>query len=464
MVPYGPTAVAFNCPTSTLWLSMDTLTESSPLIVPTTADYLSARPPSFIQTRRTHSKDAIRSTFSLWRTQTVSFAISSLFLAAVVLWAVASYLWESRWSWWGGTPRQAFEWDDRNKWGEEEATRDVRYYAHQAGFDIVDEEVETEDGFLLRVHRVVSPRRVREGTDKGLFQSSGAFITSEERSLAFWLAEHAGYQVFLGNTRCVFDMGHLSYAKDDPRFWDWTIRDLATYDFPALINHASRATGHPKIAFIGHSQGTALAFLALALRPALGTQLSCFIALAPAVFAGPLTARFPLNLLSHLGWERWQACFGVRDFIPAMRLASAWEWVPPRVFAAVGYAVFACLFGWTDRHWRKTKVFRFTPSPVSSASMFWLVLLVAVLDPANASADRWCGASSFAARRCILDPARPRWFDPKTFPPLALYYGGQDYLVDAEKLLERLSTREGVRVIRTCKIECEHCDFYLAGK
>lgn len=152
---------------------------------------------------------------------------------------------------------------------------------------------------------------------------------------------------------------HASGVRTSPRcrpsphpcFVDWTIRDLATYDFPALINHVSRATGHPKIAFIGHSQGTALAFLALALRPALGTQLSCFIALAPAVFAGPLTARFPLNLLSHLGWERWQACFGVRDFIPAMRLASAWRWVPPRVFAAVGYGVFACLFGWTDRHW-----------------------------------------------------------------------------------------------------------------
>jgi hypothetical protein len=33
----------------------------------------------------------------------------------------------------------------------------------------------------------------------GLFQCSGCFITSEERSLAFWLSEHGGYQVFLGN-------------------------------------------------------------------------------------------------------------------------------------------------------------------------------------------------------------------------------------------------------------------------
>lgn len=132
---------------------------------------------------------------------------------------------------------------------------------------------------------------------------------------------------------------------------DWTIRDLATYDFPALINHVSQTTGYPKIAYIGHSQGTALAFLALSLIPALGTQLSVFIALAPAVFAGPLTVRFPMSLLSRLGWEWWQMCFGVKDFMPIMRLASGWEWIPPRVFASVGYAVFAFLFGWTDRHW-----------------------------------------------------------------------------------------------------------------
>ena len=97
----------------------------------------------------------------------------------------------------------------------------------------------------------------------GLFQSSGSFITSEERSLAFWLSEHgylihhcppsfthsilSGYQVFLGNTRGVFDMGHREYSRGDPRFWDWTIRELALYDFPALIDYVRDATGYDKV-------------------------------------------------------------------------------------------------------------------------------------------------------------------------------------------------------------------------
>lgn len=68
----------------------------------------------------------------------------------------------------------------------------------------------------------------------GLFQSSGSFITSEERSIAFWLAERGSvytflldikvtsdgrYQVFLGNTRGVFNMGHKTLSRGDPRFW-----------------------------------------------------------------------------------------------------------------------------------------------------------------------------------------------------------------------------------------------------
>ena len=46
--------------------------------------------------------------------------------------------------------KDAFEWDDHAKYQKERNTDNVRYYAQEAGFDIVDEEVETEDGFLLR--------------------------------------------------------------------------------------------------------------------------------------------------------------------------------------------------------------------------------------------------------------------------------------------------------------------------
>jgi hypothetical protein len=69
----------------------------------------------------------------------------------------------------------------------------------------------------------------------GLFQCSGAFVTSEERSIVFWLFEK-GYvsrpvqytfvkdtithypQRLLGNTRGIFGIGHNTFGRGDPRF------------------------------------------------------------------------------------------------------------------------------------------------------------------------------------------------------------------------------------------------------
>lgn len=396
----------------------------------------------------------------LWN-KVSTFFISSTFLILVVLWASADRLVHA-FSYWtkGNKTPHIYAWDENAEhWKQEKVVKDAAYYARQCGFDIKDEEVETQDGYYLRMHRVINPRH-RPGQDgkggfpililHGLFQSSGSFITSEERSLAFWLSER-GYQVFLGNNRAVFGMGHRYLSRKDPRFWDWTIRELAMYDLPALVDWVCLATGYEKIAFIGHSQGNGLAFLSLSLghRPELGDRLSCFIALAPAVFAGPLTHGFPFNVLRKIKWKRWQRLFGKLDYIPLMRYS--YDYVPPLIFSTMGYTMFSFLFEWTDTNWlprRKNKMFRFTPTPVSSASIFW-----------------WCGEGGFADRKCTMDVDLPRWWD-EHFPPLAIYYGGRDFLVRAEPLLERLETKEKhIKVIRAERLDLsEHCDFYWAAE
>jgi len=82
------------------------------------------------------------------------------------------------------------------------------------------------------VHKVIDPKQQMRPDGRGgfpvlilhgLFQSSGSFVTSEDRSLAFWLARHGGYQVYLGNTRGIFDMGHRNYSRNDPRFWGMSV-------------------------------------------------------------------------------------------------------------------------------------------------------------------------------------------------------------------------------------------------
>ncbi|EJD54162.1 alpha/beta-hydrolase [Auricularia subglabra TFB-10046 SS5] len=393
--------------------------------------------------------------------QLITFVVSSVFLLLVVLWATLRTaavallrLFKPK------VLRKTYEWDRHEQFLNELVIGDVRYYARAVGLDIEEDEITTQDGFILKMHRIVNPRLQNDGNAKGgfpvlvlhgLFQSSGSFVTSEERSLAFWLAEQ-GYQVYLGNNRAVFNAGHASLSRSDPRFWDWTIRELALYDFPAMVDYALASSGHSKVALVAHSQGTAQAFLALScgMRPDIGPKISLFVALAPAVFAGPLTKGFPFTLLGRMGWPLWRRIFGVHDFIPLMRYA--YDYAPPSLFAAMGYLMFAYLFEWTDANWlarRKRKMFRFTPSPVSSASVFW-----------------WCGRGGFAAHGTLLDPTLARWFEDETFPPLAIFHGGRDFLVQTEPLLERLRRVEtGVRVIRAEKIELsEHCDFYWAAE
>lgn len=51
-----------------------------------------------------------------------------------------------------------------------------------------------------------------------------------------------------------------------------------------------------------------------------------------------------------------------------------------------------------------------------------------------------------------MDDSLPNWFD-EDFPPLAIYYGGRDYLVATEPLLERLRECEkSVKLIRVQKL------------
>jgi hypothetical protein len=63
-----------------------------------------------------------------------------------------------------------------------------------------------------------------------------------------------------------------------------------------------------------------------------------------------------------------------------------------------------------------------------------------------------------------MDVELPQWWDDH-FPPLAIYYGGHDFLVNAEPLLDRLATKEKhIKVIRAEQIALsEHCDFYWAA-
>lgn len=91
-------------------------------------------------------------------------------------------------------------------------------------------------------------------------------MNDPELSPAYRLAT-AGYDVWLGNNRGnKYSRKHVSIDPDldNAQFFDFSFEDLGKYDVPAQVNYILQATSRLKISFVGHSQGTAQMFAALA--------------------------------------------------------------------------------------------------------------------------------------------------------------------------------------------------------
>ncbi|KAL8714448.1 MAG: hypothetical protein Q9220_001781 [cf. Caloplaca sp. 1 TL-2023] len=403
---------------------------------------------------------------------------------------------------------------------------DVGYYARRVGLDIEEFKVQTEDGFVIDLWHVYNPSEhsktsaaYRDAGDPiafpkgvhehstisqhrspgkpkypvllihGLLQSAGSYCTNDDDSLAFYLAK-SGYDVWLGNNRCGFTPQHQLLSYNDPRMWNWNIRQMGVLDLPALVSRVLSETGFRKLGLVCHSQGTTETFVALAKeqRPELGDKISVFCALAPAVYAGPLIGKMYFKFMRIISPRMFRLMFGVHAFIPFMMTMH--RWLPGSLYGAMGYRVFSFLFGWTDTRWDRglrNRMFQFAPVYVSSESMRW-----------------WLGRECFASQKCILatreenqqeeeeeqesdeadmedyydnssshpseerrDPrskGRFAWYDHHV-PPFALWVAGNDALVDGRRLLRRFERgREPhVRVVHQKVIEeYEHLDVIWA--
>ncbi|GAO49634.1 hypothetical protein G7K_3783-t1 [Saitoella complicata NRRL Y-17804] len=348
-------------------------------------------------------------------------------------------------------------------------TRDVGYYARMVGLDCAEETCVTDDGFVLHLHHIIDPNPpphlLSERLDHekkrypvlllhGLLQAGGSFCTNDEDSLAFWLCKQ-GYDVWVGNNRCWFNPQHVVLKYGDPRMWAWNIRQMGTLDLPAMVRHIGTKTRTEKVGLVAHSQGTTQTFVALAREqvPGLGNQISVFCALAPAVYAGPLISRAQFKFMRILSPSMFRIFFGIHAFIPFMvwmnKLLVGRARFLGVLYGYLGYLVFAFLFGWSDRRWDRglrSRFFAFAPCYVSAESMRW-----------------WMGRDGFAKHKCILEDGEGEGWYGESMPPVAMWHGGADRLVDSRSLQRRMKKEEHVKVVRDVVIdEYEHLDVIWA--
>ncbi|RHN69000.1 putative triacylglycerol lipase [Medicago truncatula] len=136
------------------------------------------------------------------------------------------------------------------------------------GYTCEEHTVTTDDGYILSLQRIPVGRSGKKA-DKppvliqhGIFSDAAVWLfNSPEESLGFILAD-IGFDVWLINGRGTkYSTNHTSLSPNDMAYWDWSWDELAGYDLPASAQYVYNHTGQ-KMHYVGHSQGTLIAFAA----------------------------------------------------------------------------------------------------------------------------------------------------------------------------------------------------------
>ncbi|KAE8749061.1 Lipase 3 [Frankliniella occidentalis] len=188
------------------------------------------------------------------------------------------------------------------------------------GYPAETHTVQTDDGFLIDVHRIPGPklgdkpgvgsRRTPVLIAHGYSASSECMVLRPHDNLAFMLAD-AGFDVWLGNTRGNFyGKRHLTLSPQDKEFWDFGWHENGLLDMSATIDLILRETGEPSVVFVGHSMGCSSLFALLSDRPEYNAKVRAGFLLAPAVYFTNLQGVFlqirrtPLLRVVHRSWLR----------------------------------------------------------------------------------------------------------------------------------------------------------------
>ena len=195
--------------------------------------------------------------------------------------------------------------------------RNVPELVTSRGFKYEEHFVTTEDGYILNCHRIIHPGLSRSKPNlkkrkpvilhHGLMSSAHDFIINNlsgflnepieeddsyletgdsklvNNNLGFELAKR-GYDVWLPNSRGnLYSRNHTRLNPSKDRlFWDFTYDEMIKFDLPVVIDYILETTKAPSIGYIGHSQGSLIAFGLLSTQPEkYRSVLKPVIALAP---------------------------------------------------------------------------------------------------------------------------------------------------------------------------------------
>jgi len=149
------------------------------------------------------------------------------------------------------------------------------------GFKTETATVVTEDGYILTVWRIPGLINEEQSSEKkppvffqhGILDAGTSWVAHWPDVAPAFVAARAGYDVWIGNSRGnTYSRTHISLDPDSnkhhsaKKYWDFDWQEMGMYDLPAVFDHITEVSGHEKVAYIGHSQGTTQMYYALAMN------------------------------------------------------------------------------------------------------------------------------------------------------------------------------------------------------
>ncbi|KAH8287886.1 hypothetical protein KR018_006369 [Drosophila ironensis] len=220
---------------------------------------------------------------------------------------------------------------------EEDSHLNTYGLIHKYGYPAENHTVETDDGYILTLHRIARPGATPVLLVHGLLDSSATWVLMGPNKglgkLKFdWRLIHTdcaalskgyllydqGYDVWMANVRGnTYSRKHVKYSTHHAKFWDFTFHEMGKHDIPSTIDYVLNYTKVSQLHYIGHSQGTVVFWIMASERPEYMDKILFMQALAPVAFLKH--CRSPVvNFLAqwHLSVSFVLKLIGVHEFLP----------------------------------------------------------------------------------------------------------------------------------------------------
>ncbi|NWQ75235.1 LIPM Lipase, partial [Columbina picui] len=333
------------------------------------------------------------------------------------------------------------------------------------GYPSEEYEVTTEDGYIITINRIPHGTQNQGNPavkpvvflQHGLWGDASNWLTNvPNKSLGFILAD-AGFDVWMGNSRGNrWSRKHQNYSIDQDEFWAFSFDEMAKFDLPAAINFIVEKTGQEKLYYIGHSQGTTIAFIAFSTMPKLAQKIKLYFALAPVTTIK--YTRSPATKLLYLPEKLLRRFLGKREFLPQTKYLRRLL-VPAcshRAFTRLCRNIFFSLGGYNLKNLDMNRIHVFIAQTDAGTSVQNMVHWSQGARSGKFQAYDW-GSSKKNMEK--YEQATPPLYNVEEMVvPTAVWTGGRDLLANPEDAAILLSQIK--RLIYHKKIpEWAHMDF-----